>query len=185
MDLDLTIETDAGSRPVVVLARTAVGGVSNGPAADADRVRVSLGKAVEGPVTSPRFAGLGLTVAEQIGVDLGNPHLVAFVDSVDGVDMATVGPVVEADYPGGVNVHLVRVIDSGRIEMVIWERGAGVTRACGSGACAAAWAANRAGLVASRVDVRMPGGSAQVEASGEEVVLTGPTVRVAEVTVHG
>ena len=99
--------------------------------------------------------------------------------------MGAVGPAVEADYPAGLNVHLVHVIDDQRIEMAIWERGAGATRACGSGAGAAASAAFRAGLVGSVVDVAMPGGSAQVELVGDEVILSGPAVRIAEVTVHG
>lgn len=185
-DLSLTIETDAGTRHAVVEARPA-----GGPPAE-DRVRVGMGKAVDGPAPSSRWSGLGVPVTAQVGVDLGNPHLVAFVDPdrpggspLGAIDMSRVGPAVEAGHPGGLNVHLVRVVDRGRLEMVIWERGAGVTMACGSGACAAAWAANRAGLVGDRVDVAMPGGAALVELTDDEVVLVGPAVRVAEIRIDG
>lgn len=178
-DLSLTIETDAGAREATVLARCASSPTS------ADQIRVAMGKAVEGPAPSGRWAGLGIDVSQQFGVDLGNPHLVGFVAGLDGLDMATIGPVVEADHPGGLNVHLVRVLDRTSLQMVIWERGAGVTMACGSGACAAAWAATRAGLVDGTVEVVMPGGSATVGVTDDEVVLTGPAVRVGEVRLDG
>ncbi|MEM9563446.1 MAG: diaminopimelate epimerase [Actinomycetota bacterium] len=183
-DLALAIETDAGPREAIVLARSA------DAVPGEDRVRVGMGKAVDGPGPSDRWGGLGVEVLDQVGVDVGNPHLVGFVDPatpIDGFDMAAIGPPVEADHPGGLNVHVVRVVGRRRIEMAIWERGAGVTQACGSGACAAAWAANRAGLVdgAAGVEVVMPGGAAIVEVLDDEVVLTGPAVRVAEVRVDG
>lgn len=180
-DLPLTIETDAGTRRAAVQARS-----PEAPAAE-DRVRVGMGKAVDGPGPSDRLAEL-VPVTAQVGADLGNPHLVGFVDDpVDlaDLDMASIGPAVERDHPGGLNVHLVRVVDRNRLEMVIWERGAGVTMACGSGACAAAWAANRAGLVGGTVEVAMPGGAARVELGDDEVVLVGPAVRVAEIRIDG
>lgn len=181
-DLPLTIETDAGTRQAVVQARR-----PGAPPAE-DGVRVGMGKAVDGPAPSTRWAELGVPVTAQVGADLGNPHLVAFVDQPDALadlDMARIGPVVESDHPGGLNVHVARVVDRGRLEMVIWERGAAVTMACGSGACAAAWAANRAGLVDRSVEVGMPGGSATVELGDDEVVLVGPAVRVAEIRLDG
>lgn len=184
-DLPLSIETDAGTRDAIVAARPAGAGTT-------DRVTVAMGKAVEGPAPSTRFAEIGVEVTTQRGVDLGNPHLVGFVDDLDGLDMATIGPVVEADHPGGLNVHLVRVAGRSRLEMLIWERGAGVTMACGSGACAAAWTATRAGLVQADtesgdggIEVIMPGGSARVRVVDDEVVLTGPAVRVGEVRLDG
>lgn len=185
-ELGLAIETDAGPRSALVLARS--GAAPNG--VEHDRVRVGMGKAVDGPGPSTRLAELGVEVVDQVGADLGNPHLVGFLapgDDPAGHDMARIGPAVEADHPGGLNVHLVRVVDRSRLEMVIWERGAGVTMACGSGACAAGWAADRAGLVDGRggVEVVMPGGSARVEVSDDEVVLTGPAVRVGRVVIDG
>ncbi len=184
--LHLTVETDAGDREATVVARNDAGPVS------IDLVRVAMGKAVDGPAPSPRLTELGLGVVDQVGVDLGNPHLVGFVDGrdgLDGMDMGAIGPQVETDHPGGLNVHLVRVVDRSTLEMVIWERGAGVTLACGSGACAAAWAADRAGLVDGGgprgVEVVMPGGSARVDVTDEGVILTGLAVRVGEVRLDG
>ena len=186
-ELALTIETDAGPRPALLLASSSTAPVVPGH----DLVRVGMGKALDGPAPSRRWSELGITLDHEVGVDLGNPHLVGFLGAsgpaIDTIDMGRIGPVVEADHPGGLNVHLVRVVDRSRVEMVIWERGAGVTLACGSGACAAAWAADRAGLVdgADGVEVIMPGGSARVDVADSEVVLTGPAVRVGEVRLDG
>ncbi len=172
IDQDLVVATDAGTRAVTVQA-------GGSPAGDV--VRVGMGKAVEGPAVSERWSDAGVEVVTQWGVDIGNPHLVAVVESLGSADMSIIGPIVEADHPGGLNVHLVEVIDRGRLELATWERGAGVTRACGSGACAAAWAANRAGLVEATVAVAMPGGTALIELSDDDIFLSGPTVRVAEI----
>ncbi len=179
VDQDLVVETDAGTRRLTV--RAAAAGTSTGTAA----VRVSMGKAVPGPEPSSRWSEVGVEVIEQHGVDIGNPHLVAFVPSVAGTDMAVIGPVIEADYPSGCNVHLVEVLGSQHLDLRVWERGAGVTQACGSGACAAAWAATSAGMVDSPVTVDMPGGAATVELVDDEIFLIGPAVRVAEVIIDG
>jgi diaminopimelate epimerase len=185
VDHDLIIETDAGTRPLTVLARAA-----SSVASTEDRVRVGMGKAVPGPALSDRLdevaSSAEVVVRSQIGVDIGNPHLVAFVESLGSADMAAVGPAIEADYPGGVNVHLVEVADANRLGLRVWERGAGVTQACGSGASAAAWAGVEAGLVSSPVTVDMPGGSATVEVEpGDQIFLIGPAVRVGEVIIDG
>ncbi len=190
-DLALVIDTDAGTREAVVAGGAGSGDAASSPGTTTDLVTVGMGKAVEGPAPSSRWTELGIDVAEQLGVDLGNPHLVGFVDRPDGLDsldMAAVGPVIEADHPGGLNVHLVRVAGPARLEMVIWERGAGVTMACGSGACAAAWTAVRTGRIEPSpggIDVVMPGGSARVTVTDDEVILTGPAVRVGEVRLDG
>lgn len=177
VEAELAVETDAGTRTLQLAA--------GDPGADTVHVRASMGKAVDGPSPSERFAELGVDVQGQRGVDIGNPHLVAFVADTGPLDVATIGRAVEADYPGGLNVHLVSVDDPSRLTLKVWERGAGVTEACGSGACAAGWAANQAGLVGSTVDVVMPGGSATVELVDGEVFLTGPATVVGEVILHG
>lgn len=175
----LIIETDAGTRPLTIMA---------GSTAPADRIRVGMGKAVPGPEASDRLAGVlasaDIALVSQVGVDIGNPHLVAFVDRLGQADMAAIGPAIEADYPGGLNVHLVEVAGPGELALRVWERGAGVTQACGSGASASAWAAVRAGLVTSPVTVEMPGGEATVEID-DEVFLIGPAIRVGEVILDG
>lgn len=195
-DQELFIETDAGARPLTIKAAGCVD-PQVGQKADADAegaktagadtvmVRVGMGKAVDGPAASTRWSEVGVSVKEQRGVDVGNPHLVGFVDRLGSADMAVIGPVIEADYPAGVNVHLVSVVDEQNLKLRVWERGAGVTQACGSGAVAAAWAANAAGFAGERIKVEMPGGSAEVELTSDEIFLIGPAVRVAAVIIDG
>ena len=148
-------------------------------------VVVDMGPAKPGPADSDAWAGLGIGVDRQLGIDMGNPHLVALVADPDAHDIATVGAAVEAGYADGCNVHLIKVIDRANLALRVWERGAGVTEACGTGACAAAFAASTWGLVDGPVLVHMPGGVATVDASGDTVVLTGPARCIASVTVHG
>ncbi len=178
-DQELSIVTDAGVRSLTIMA------ASNGEGSASALVRAGMGKAVAGPVPSERWGEVDVSPTAQAGVDIGNPHLVAFVDSLGDADMSVIGPVVEADYPSGVNVHLVEVLGAGQVSLRVWERGAGVTQACGSGACAAAWAAHNMDLVSSPVTVDMPGGSAIVELSDDEIFLIGPAVQVAEVIIDG
>lgn len=176
-DHHLLVSTDAGLRQVHVRP-------GDGPTR---QVRVDMGTPGDGPADSDAWGLMGVWVDRQLGVDMGNPHLVALVENPAGIDMERVGPMIEADYPDGLNVHVVRVENPSTITMNIWERGAGLTEACGSGACAAAFAANRWGLTDRIVKVDMPGGSAEVEVGSEtdggHVHLTGPASFVAEVIV--
>jgi diaminopimelate epimerase len=167
------VATDAGLRHLAVT-----------PTADPAtvEVRVAMGSAKAGPDPWDGWGRLGVEVLHQGGVDLGNPHLVVHVADAEAHDLAAIGPIVEADHPGGLNVHLVTVVARDRIVMRVWERGVGITEACGSGACAAAWAAAGWGLVDDVVAVDMPGGTATVEVA-DPVVLTGPATYVAEVVV--
>lgn len=171
----LMIRTDAGLRTVHVRA---------GDGSPTRQVRVDMGPANDGPPTSDAWGAIGVWVEEQIGVDLGNPHLVALVDDPAALDMGRVGPVIEGDYADGLNVHTIRVDNPSTLTMAIWERGAGLTEACGSGACAAAWAAHHWGLTEAIVKVQMPGGSAEVEV-GDTLFLTGPTTLIGEVIIGG
>jgi len=121
-------------------------------------------------------------------VDVGNPHLVLLGANLSDVDLAVVGPALGDGVPGGRNVELV-ASHRGRDELslVVWERGAGLTLACGSGSVAAAAAAHLAGLVGASVTVHNPGGDLVVELApndaGVEATLAGSAVRVAEVVV--
>ena len=112
-----------------------------------------------------------------VAVNVGNPHIVFFVDTIDAVDLATLGPLIEHDalFPERVNVDVAHIIDRLHLALRVWERGAGLTRACGTGAVATAVAAMRRGLVERRVSVDLPGGRLQVEwlADGR-VTLGGP-----------
>jgi diaminopimelate epimerase len=93
-------------------------------------------------------------------VNVGNPHVVFFVDDVGAVPLDRLGPPIERDplFPQRVNVNVASV-EGGALRLRVWERGAGLTRACGTGACATAVAAIARRLVESPVDVRLPGGT--------------------------
>lgn len=170
------VHTDAGPRAVTMIK----GGAEA-------LLRVDMGPAAADGALSTRWDELGVAVQRQAAVRIGNPHLVALVDRVDAHDIAAVGRAVEADSPDGVNVHLIQQVDRETVELRVWERGVGPTEACGSGACAAAWAARTWGLVSPTVRVRMPGGDVSVEVvEGDQpsVHLTGPAVFVAAVDVE-
>ena len=115
-------------------------------------------------------------------VSMGNPHAVAFIDEpVDDWPLDVVGPAVERHpfFPNRVNFEIVNVLDRGRLKARVWERGAGLTLACGSGACALAVAARLKGLTEPSMKVTLPGGDLIVEWDGEgEVALEGPAERV-------
>ncbi len=93
-------------------------------------------------------------------VNVGNPHVVFFVDDADAVELHVIGPQIEHDalFPDRVNVNVASLAGPDHLRLRVWERGAGLTRACGTGACATAVAAIRRGLVASPVTVSLPGG---------------------------
>ena len=112
-----------------------------------------------------------------VAVSVGNPHVVFFVDDVEAVPLAELGPLIEHDplFPLRTNVEVAQVLRPNVLRVRVWERGAGITRACGTGACAAAVAAARRRLSERAVEVVMDGGPLQVtwRADGN-VCLTGP-----------
>jgi len=180
-ELDVTVGTPAGDRRIVV-----VGEQTGSP--ETFDVEVDMGAATPGPDLDGRDPGRLVTADAAVTVDMGNPHVVVHVEDPLSHNMAEIGPLIEADFPlTGINVHLVAPDPAapGGVIMNIWERGAGVTQACGSGACAAAWAANHWGWSDhSEFRVRMPGGEATV-VTGESIRLRGPAVFVAEITFNG
>jgi diaminopimelate epimerase len=106
---------------------------------------------------------------------VGNPHLVIVVDDATTVDPMTDGPQLSTAPKDGTNVEWISPRSRQEIDLVVYERGAGPTQACGTGSCASAVVAHAAGLVDSRVIVHNPGGSLQVDCSDlDEVVLSGP-----------
>ena len=115
-----------------------------------------------------------------VAVNVGNPHVIFFVDNPDAIDLETLGPRIERDplFPQRVNVNVAAVKD-GAIRLRTWERGAGLTRACGTGACATAVAAIRRKLVTSPVDVTQEGGTLTIEwTPGGSILMTGPATHV-------
>ncbi|MGI8841742.1 MAG: diaminopimelate epimerase [Caulobacteraceae bacterium] len=117
-------------------------------------------------------------VAAPGAVSMGNPHVVFFVDDVETAPVTRVGPLIERDplFPKGVNVGFAQVVAASRIRLKVWERGAGLTRACGTGACAAVVAARRRRLVQRAVTVEMDGGELLIEwrRRDRHVLMTGP-----------
>ena len=102
----------------------------------------------------------GGTLANPVAVSMGNPHAIFFVPDADAVPLDLLGPVIEHDpvFPERVNVNVATVLSRGTIRLRVWERGAGLTLACGTGACATAVAAMRRGLTDRAVTVTLPGG---------------------------
>lgn len=112
-----------------------------------------------------------------IAVNVGNPHVIFFVPDCETVDLSHLGPQIENDplFPERVNVNVATVRARDDIRLRVWERGAGLTRACGTGACATAVGAIRRGLVDEKVSVQLLGGSLQIEwRDDDQVVMTGP-----------
>ena len=116
------------------------------------------------------------------GVSMGNPHAVAFLDTpVDDLPLEQIGPHVEHHpmFPHRVNFEVVNIQDRSHLRVRVWERGAGLTLACGTGACATAVAARLHGYVDERVEVALPGGVLTLFWDGEgEVIMEGPAVEV-------
>lgn len=182
----LTVGTRAGTKHLsldVENGRVRSVTVGMGPPAFARRDIPMEGRANDAFLTEP-FEVEGRTFKAS-AVSMGNPHLVLFVDDdPDDVDVRTIGPRIENDarFPEKTNVEFIAVHDGG-VKARVWERGSGETMACGTGACAALVAANEAGLVPARADVRFPGGALVVERTDIEVLLTGPAEYVFEATI--
>ena len=121
---------------------------------------------------------------DAVGVGIGNPHAVFFHPEAESVDLAHLGPLLERHpvFPQGANIEVCTVVAPNRLRMRVWERGAGITQACGSGACAAAVAAHRRGLTGRRVDVVADGGVLNINWRDDgHVLLTG----AAATSFHG
>lgn len=117
---------------------------------------------------------------DPVGVGMGNPHCVHFVADAETVDLAGIGPTIEHDplFPQRTNVEFASLISPCRMRMRVWERGTGITLACGSGACATAVAAHLRGMIGPRVALEVDGGTLEVDWRDDGVWLTGPVARV-------
>ena len=179
-ELEIVARTVAGPRrcsvrptetPGTVIGTTEMGIPGTGP--HPDRLSRSPEAALEcllEPGTIKRWTTL----------NVGNPHIVVAVDDPAEVPLHPAGPAVEAIFTGGINVHFGAVTGADELTLGVWERGAGATAACGTGAVAAAAAFHRWGEVGQNVTVRMAGGDARVDLSGP-VTLTGESTYVAAV----
>ena len=116
-------------------------------------------------------------VSDPVAVSMGNPHVIFFVPDADAVDVAGLGPRIETDplFPARTNVEFVQILSATRVRMRVWERGVGITRACGTGACAVGVATARRGLTGRRTEVVLDGGSLHIDWRDDgRVLMTGP-----------
>ena len=131
-------------------------------ARDADTLHVGI---EAGPLVDP------------VAVGIGNPHAVFFVDDAEAVPLDALGPEIERHplFPERTNVEAAQVLSPRRLRLRVWERGVGITRACGSGACAALVAAHARGLTERAADVDLDGGTLKIEWRDDgHVIMTGP-----------
>jgi diaminopimelate epimerase len=134
------------------------------------------------PMDTERMPVAWEELREPAAVNVGNPHVVFFVEDARAVPLDRLGPQIEADplFPARVNVNVASV-EEGILRLRVWERGVGLTQACGTGACATAVAAIRRRLVGSPAVVRLPGGVLTIAwAPGEDIVMTGGATPVFE-----
>ncbi len=123
------------------------------------------------------------------GVSMGNPHAVFFIDDIEKAPVTTMGPILEKheNFPEGVNVEFVEVVNNKEMHFRVWERGSGVTQACGTGACAAVVAAVLTGKAArgEEMVVHLSGGDLHITWSSDgEVLMTGPVVTICDGTYY-
>jgi diaminopimelate epimerase len=170
---DSAIETRAGI----------IRGAANGTAATIDMGAPRFGWdeiPLAYPMDTARMPVAWEELHDPTAVNVGNPHVVFFVPNAAAVDLVRLGPLIENDplFPERVNVDVASVED-GALSLRVWERGAGPTRACGTGACATAVAAIRRRLVSSPVEVRLPGGPLAIEwTPGGTIRMTGAATQV-------
>ncbi len=156
-------------------------------------VTVDMGKPADEPVDydgqgakpmkeRPIVAGGKLWIGTT--VSMGNPHLVIFVEDLNEIDIEDAGPKLENHplFPGRINVEFAQILEDGKIRMRVWERGSGITQACGTGACATAVAACITGRCGTKSDIIMDGGTLTIEWNQEtrHVLMTGEATQVFE-----
>jgi diaminopimelate epimerase len=176
-----------GRAPAGEFVMDSPGGLVRARLASAELVCVEMGVPSFEPAALPfeaserqeRYALSAGGASVEIGaVSLGNPHAVLQVDAVDSAPVASLGPVIEAHhrFPRRVNVGFMEVVDRSEIRLRVYERGAGETLACGTGACAAVIVGRQRGLLDRQVRVHVRGGELRVDwaGPGEPVWLTGP-----------
>ena len=154
------------------------------------KISVDMGTVRDGP-DLPLLDFLNhdsIEIIQAATADIGNPHVVIEVKTLEGVDVAGAGAHIESLWqPVGINVHFLKAESRTAFSMLTWERGAGVTAACGTGASACAYVANGWGLIEESSEALMAGGVAQVQLVNGKVLLTGESIRVTEFEVpdHG
>lgn len=175
-----SIETDAGVKDIRIFRDpeqdTVTGVQVNMGAPHLEREQIPM-KGPSGYVRDESFE-IGDRVFTINGVSMGNPHIVIFRDALDEEEVTTWGPRLEKDdrFPERTNVEFVRVDDQDEVRQKTWERGAGLTEACGTGACAVAVSSLFTDRVQNPVTVKLDGGDLEIDWKGEghSVYMTGP-----------
>ena len=165
----LTIDTDAGPRTLELHLLEGV----------VDRVTVDMGKVGVSAAVTVEAAGERFTV---FPADAGNPHGVIFCEDPEAAGLERLGPLLECHPALGErrNIEFVSCPDPEHLHIRVWERGSGITLACGTGACAAFGAALETGRCGPKVDAKLPGGVLTLERRGERAFMTGPARTVFE-----
>ena len=174
LDRDCTIETPAG---VLHATREEGGAVVDMGRPSFDWESIPLAYAMDTAALPLAWDALERPMA----VNLGNPHLVFFVADIDAIPLEELGPRIEADplFPERINVNVAQIVDRRHIRARTWERGAGLTRACGTGACATAVAAIISGRADRPVTVELPGGQLTIGwTPGGAITMAGPAAHV-------
>ena len=113
-----------------------------------------------------------------VGINIGNPHVVFFGEDIDEFDLEKFGPQIENNslFPKKTNVEIVEIISRKTIRIKVWERGVGITLACGTGACASVYAGMLKNLIDNEVEVQLTKGSLYIKIQNKEAILTGPAI---------
>ena len=186
----ILIETKSGIKPVTpIIKENVISGA-----------KVNMGKPIFKPELIPTKIDSKLTkiidyplfVADKQFnincVSMGNPHAVSFIsEPVDSFDLVKYGPLIENHrfFPNRINFEIVNIVNRSYVKTRVWERGSGITMACGTGACAIVCAGINSGILDNRVEVELPGGILNIEWGGdsdEDVIMTGPVTEVFEGT---
>jgi diaminopimelate epimerase len=173
----VTIETESGMLSATIDKHDASVTIDMGtPRFEWNEIPLSRPFDDANAIELPEVRALGLGAASMVNV--GNPHCIFFADDIDAHDLARFGPGLEHDplFPERANISLAQATGPNSLRLRTWERGAGLTKACGTAACAAAVAAARRGLTGRKVTVTLPGGDLVIdwrEADGH-VLMTGP-----------
>jgi diaminopimelate epimerase len=167
----ISVETLAGIKlPAVILS----------PSGGVEGVEVDMGQPKEIQTSNLKIQNNEYKTKE---ISMGNPHAVIFAEDLSVINLAEIGPQIEnhPHFPNRTNVEFVKVLNEKEIDVIVWERGAGETLACGTGACAAVAAAVKAGKTSQRVLVHLPGGNLDIEIGDDgRVLMRGPAEKVFE-----
>ena len=167
------------------IAIETVAGMLEATAAGAHRVTVDMGEPRLGWRDIPLARDCDTlhvpltlkTLSDPVCTSMGNPHATFFVPDAETIDLATLGPTLEHDpiFPARANIGVAQILSRARLRLRVWERGDGLTLACGSGACAALVAAHRRGLTERRAEIIADGGTLEIEwRADNHVAMTGP-----------